>query len=466
MRKYLIRMMAGPALVLMVMLGLSLSSIHILTRLTETTLHSREIENVAQDVLLQAINMETGLRGYIASHDSRFLEPYSQANAKINELFTRLESLTQGKDEQAESVRALRPTFTEWLNFAEGAKKEVAGSHQLLAPPASFLNLTGKALMDGFRHNIDSLIRSERQLYSKNRARAKLSVDFSMYSIAGLAVLLGLFAIFHIRKEVTRLAGEFAQNIEETKRSKEALEILNLSLENTVKERTANLEAINSELEAFCYSVSHDLRAPLRGIDGFSTALFEDFGAELPESGKNYIRFIRQGIQRMGQLIDDLLTLSKLTRMEPTIEEIDLGEMSKEVEKEVESLHPKHRVTFKGLDHATIHGDRSLIHAALTNLISNAWKFTQNVENPTIEFGMQVENEKRIFFVKDNGVGFDMAYYPKLFGAFQRLHSAKDFPGTGVGLATVRRIMRRHGGDVWAEAAPGQGATFYFTLNS
>lgn len=222
--------------------------------------------------------------------------------------------------------------------------------------------------------------------------------------------------------------------------------------------------ATNKELDAFAYSVSHDLRAPLRGIDGFSLALLEDYEGKLDEEGQNYLQRIRTGCVRMGELIDDMLQLSRLSRGEIKRSRLDLSAMAAEVAAELQKGAPNRRVRFHIEPEVMVEADPVLLRAVLDNLLGNAWKFTAHKEATEISFGRIIEDDEQICFVRDNGAGFDMAYADKLFTAFQRLHTAKEFAGTGIGLATVQRIIHRHGGRIWAEAKIEQGAVFYFTI--
>ncbi len=237
-----------------------------------------------------------------------------------------------------------------------------------------------------------------------------------------------------------------------------------LDLEHRVAERTAELVATNKELESFSYSVSHDLRAPLRSIDGFSQALLEDYHHQLDDMGRDYLQRVRKASQRMGQLIDGLLNLSRLTRGEMYRQPVNLSTLATEIAQELQGTDPERRVAFTIAPNVNVQGDVRLLRAALQNLFSNAWKFTGGRADTRIEFGVSEEDDKITYFVRDNGAGFDMAYADKLFTAFQRLHSAAEFEGNGIGLATVQRIIHRHGGQIWAESALDKGATFYFTL--
>lgn len=233
----------------------------------------------------------------------------------------------------------------------------------------------------------------------------------------------------------------------------------------SLRQAKESADAANRELEAFSYSVSHDLRTPLQSIDGFSLALLEDYGNLLDERGSDYLRRVRSATQRMGQLIEDLLRLSRLTRSVLNLATVNISTLARNVATELQKSQPERRVSFSIADGLTVIGDPNLIKVVLDNLIGNSWKFTSKKQEAAIEFGATEVEGTTVYFVRDNGAGFDMAYADKLFDTFQRLHPEKDFPGTGIGLSLVQRIVRRHNGRIWAEGAVGQGATFYFTLD-
>lgn len=253
---------------------------------------------------------------------------------------------------------------------------------------------------------------------------------------------------------------ELIREVAERKRAEDDIRKLNSQL----VQRSAQLEASNKELEAFSYSVSHDLRAPLRGIDGFSQAVLEDYDEKLDESGRSYLRRVRTASQRMSQLIDAMLNLARLTRAEIHTQTFDMSAVVRSVLEDFQKMEPDRQVECIVANNVFATADPQLLRAVLENLLGNAWKFTQQQAHPRIEFGHGQFKGQAAYFVTDNGAGFDMTYVHKLFGAFQRLHAYTEYPGVGVGLATVHRIIQRHGGQIWAEGMVGKGATFHFTL--
>ena len=250
------------------------------------------------------------------------------------------------------------------------------------------------------------------------------------------------------------------RDITEQKRSEEAL----IKEKEEVEKKTHQLQVYVNELEAFAYSVSHDLRAPLRSIDGFSQMLIEDYNDKLDDEGKDYLQRVRSASQHMAELIDDLLNLSRVTRCDMGSTNVDLSALAQTIAAEFKQKEPERDVQFTIAPGLVVRGDANLLRIALENLLGNAWKFSSGREHARIEMGYARNNGRSAYYVRDNGAGFNMDYTDKLFGVFQRLHSDKEFEGTGIGLATVQRIISRHGGTIWAEGAVGRGATFYFRL--
>jgi len=246
------------------------------------------------------------------------------------------------------------------------------------------------------------------------------------------------------------------------KEHEQKINALNMQLE----QKNRDLSLMNKELKSFTFSVSHDLRTPLRSIKGFSEALKEDYSENWPEEAKDYLRRILRASDRMTHLIDSLLELSRLSRKKLVSEKINLSQIARKFSSELRNSHPERNVEFVIEDGLEALGDPQLMNAVLQNLIRNAWKFTKQCSIPRIEFGGSNQKKKKVFFVRDNGAGFDMSYSHKLFTPFQRLHSSSDFPGAGVGLSTVQRIIHRHNGRIWAEAEEGKGATFFFSLGN
>ncbi len=260
---------------------------------------------------------------------------------------------------------------------------------------------------------------------------------------------------------VTGHARDITQRIEHQEAARRA----QADLERRFVKRTAELVASNEELEAFSYSVSHDLRAPLRAVEGFAELLREDYGHQLDELGQDYLHHIVQGTGRMNGLINDLIQLARMNQGELERQRVDLSYLAREVITELRNRDPQRHVTVVIPQNIIADCDVGLMNIALENLLGNAWKFTSKSAEARIEFGSFVRASSTVYFVRDNGAGFDMGHARRLFAAFQRFHHERDFTGTGIGLATVKRVIRRHGGQVWAESAPGQGATFFFTLD-
>ncbi|HQQ74214.1 MAG TPA: ATP-binding protein [Pseudomonadales bacterium] len=264
--------------------------------------------------------------------------------------------------------------------------------------------------------------------------------------------------------ELGQLVQAFNGMLDTIELQNRALLHANETLEEEVQLRTAELRVTNRELEAFTYSVSHDLRSPLRSVDGFSAALMEDFGDKLEGLGRDYITRIRSASQRMGNLIDSLLHLSRVSRQDMITTSVDMIPMAHEIVDGLRSSDPSRHVEFICPETLIAHGDRDLLRIVLENLLGNAWKYTSKTEVPRVEFGAYDRDGEMVYCVRDNGAGFDMKYVDKLFGPFQRLHRDQEFEGLGIGLATVARIIHRHGGEIWAEGQVDNGAAFYFTL--
>jgi PAS domain S-box-containing protein len=257
---------------------------------------------------------------------------------------------------------------------------------------------------------------------------------------------------------------ELVSDITERKRAEQELQLHRDHLEELVADRTAQLKVSNKELEAFCYSVSHDLRSPLRSVSGFCHMLMQDHAGSLDATALDYLERMRDSAHRMDRLIDDLLDLSRVSRVELKQETVNLTSIAEDVAELLQHNYPGRKVEYKIEKNLMVRGDAGLLRIVLENLLDNAWKFTAKTSNAKVEFGSLKEGDTLVYYVHDNGAGFSMNYVNKLFGVFQRLHEANEYPGTGIGLASVQRIIQRHGGNVWAQGEPNKGATFYFTI--
>jgi light-regulated signal transduction histidine kinase (bacteriophytochrome) len=305
----------------------------------------------------------------------------------------------------------------------------------------------GDAIQCALLNILEDLTAEQNRFQAAQRAMLNILEDFDME-----------------KSKVEVMNRELQAEVEARQRVQEEINKLNQELEQRVMERTAELAASNKELEAFSYSVSHDLRAPLRGMDGICQALMEDYADTLAPGGKGLLERVRAASQRMDRLIEGLLGLSRTTRGEIRRTAVDLSAQAESCARELQKGNPARRAEFVIAPGLVVHGDTNLLRTVLENLLSNAWKFTGKHPRARIEFGVVQHECERAYFVRDDGAGFDMAYANKLFGAFQRLHNPTEFEGTGIGLANVQRIIHRHGGRVWAEGAVERGASFFFTI--
>jgi signal transduction histidine kinase len=432
--------------------------------------HTWQVINQVERIMSSAKDAETGSRGYLITGDADYLAPY---NAGVRDLSGELDAfgrLTEDNPTQVRELSEMRAVITERLALLkQGIDERESGDTDSVH--ALVLSGTGKAQMDHLREIADRMEAEEHRLLDERIASERAAsrrARATLFLASGLDLLLIVLMFRYFSRERTlRLqTEETAANLAvarvEIERNAEEVRQLNVTLEERVRQRTAELEATNRELEAFSYSVSHDLRAPLRTIDGFSLALEEDYTDAVDATGRDYILRVRTGVQRMGQLIDSLLQLSRITRAEITREPVDLSALAESVAANLRDETPGRELNITIEPGLKVDADAKLLRVALENLLGNAVKFTSKIDQPAIHLGW--DNESHAFFVRDNGAGFDMYYADKLFNAFNRLHGDKDFKGSGIGLATVARVIRRHNGRIWVDAKVNHGATFFFTV--
>jgi signal transduction histidine kinase len=451
--------------------------------------------DAARELFIALLDLESGMRGYALTRDATFLERVKAARQSTPRNLEHLASLLF----RAEDQRM-------FADVADIVGRELALADQLVpqgeaqTPPDDEAIrralAAGQGLLDRLRTALDRLGATHAALVAESEAeldrrRQSLRPIILMTLFGGLAAALAAgwwFAtdiaarVSALERNAERLANgerlhyESSRGLDEIgsldltlrraalrlRTRERELRDVNLRLERTVHEQVL----LNRELEAFSYSVSHDLRAPLRSIDGFAQALREDWGDKLDDTAQDHLTRVRNAAQRMGRLIDDLLKLSQLTRAQIQRMEVDLSQLAREVAAELTDRNPAREVTWVIADGLRAWCDPSLARIVLDNLLGNAWKFTSKTSAPRIEFGAMPNTRPEMFFVRDNGAGFDMRYVEKLFAPFQRLHGEREFPGTGIGLATVQRIIHKHGGEVKPSAEVGEGATFYFTFEA
>lgn len=418
--------------------------------------HSDEVLNVAGESLKLVLDSETSFRGYIITTNEEYLTPWVKARSQFNATSEQLLKMVSDNPMQSTQVLRIKNLYDSWNTKA---LETIAYREKFNRSTTTETQKLRKQLMDELRLNFDDFISAERKIRNTRWDDAEEASRKAIFIIIGLGIFLGCTLATMSLLQLRKLSRNYTT-------AYSSLSAATDHLEETVAQRTHELTMVNKELEAFSYSVSHDLRAPLRGIDGFSQILVEDYGDKLDGEAIRYLGFIRSGVQKMGVLIDDLINLSRLTRAEFNLVEVDLSVVAADIIKDLQLQNPERKFEFINFKSHNILADAGLVRAALQNLISNAWKYSKTREVSHIELGQIQKDGVATYFVKDNGVGFDMRFYDKLFQPFQRLHNKDQFDGSGIGLATVSRIIRRHNGTIWAESELGQGSIFYFTLES
>jgi signal transduction histidine kinase len=416
--------------------------------------HTYEVVENLQEVRIDITQAETGQRGYMLTGLARHMEMYSTGVTQVRQDLKELSDLIADNPAEQEAIGRLDALIA--ARLAElGDGIEVRRRSGLLAGVKAVTNASsGEKRMGQIATQIAEMRHTEDKLLSRRLDTAKASTrKIKLVIVYGnaLAILILLVKGFVIHSEIGK------RNLAEK----------NLTQSNErLERRTSELSETNIELESFAYSVAHDLRAPLRHIAGYSNVLVQDYGSRLDVEGLRCLGKISAGAQQMGRLVDDLLSLSKFGRQKLAIEDTPLDALVAQV---VEDLAPEYagrEIEWRVGELFSAECDSALIKQVFVNLLSNAVKYTGKREHAVIQVGQTIQNDERVIFVRDNGAGFDMQYVGKLFGVFQRLHKARDFDGTGVGLAIVQRIIRKHGGRIWAEAAVGLGAAFFFTIGS
>jgi len=421
--------------------------------------HTYEVLAAIERTYAGLVATTSAVREHVATNDADVLGIRDEALSRMETALQDLRDLTSDNDVQQHRLEALRTLIEQRLAHSN-ATLLLHQSGDTVAARTHLLDPKVKEMMAGIRDALDEMQLTEEQLLRERLAaaeslRARTSVASGLLLLAVFAVVIGgLLALLRDGRLKDRLRSEIAEREQALRQTNDALE-----------RQTIALQSANKDLEGFSYSISHDLRSPLRAIDGFALMLDEDYAKSLDDEGRRYINVIRDGASRMSALIDDLLKFSRFGRQPINPQEIETADLVGRAMNEVLAARlgtGTPQVEIAPLPHCQ--GDPMLLLQVWVNLLSNAVKYSCRADAPRVTVGGEVRGEEAVFFVRDNGTGFDMKYVAKLFGVFQRLHAAEDYPGTGVGLAIVQRIVTRHGGRAWAESVLGQGATFYFSL--
>lgn len=466
---------ALPFLLVLFSAGLLKWSLDGLLRKVATVDQSNVVLAQMHETERTVTDMQSSLRGYLLTGNPEFLGLYQAGLAKTDREFREMGRIASAKP-------GIEASLNRGVIAMAGFKDHARRMIELKQKNGDYLTPVargeGKAVVDRMRAEFGEVIRQEdsllRQHMSEAQAQGQFSRLFNLALTLGLGLVLGAFAYVQmtaVAREYDRILADLeVERLREAEASRvvreksDELTTLNQELDDRVRDRTAELEASVQELDSFSYSVSHDLRAPLRSLDGFSHALVEDYGGKFDAEGNKYLERIRANSQHMGQLIDALLVLARVSRNDLHKRNLDLSGMATEVVAELQAADPRRTPEVAIEPGVTGYGDPHLVRIVMENLLRNAWKYSSRRPDARLAFGQMPQNGHAEYFVRDNGVGFDMVYADKLFTAFQRLHGETDFPGTGIGLATTYRIVRRHGGKMRAQAEVGKGATFYFSL--
>jgi signal transduction histidine kinase len=461
-RRLLTRAFLIPA-ILLALLAVALGGgVALLVQQARLTQRSDQVLAQAARMRELLVDRETGLRGYLLSGDRAFIAPLERADQSVNETLRGLRRLLRENPDQLARLDIVDRMAREWSEYAAHERALFESGEDYIR---YFKAGEGMVRLSSMLEVLDALGQSEQQRRSERAENAALTGKLLFWLSLGCVCALALVLGYASRRQLLVLARSHGEAVAAMAEREQAIRELNASLEERVAERTQALAAVNAELEAFTSSVSHDLRAPLRQLGGFTRLLDESAGSRLDAREQSYVTMLRSTAAEAVQMVDDLLSFSRVSRAELRSVAVDLNSVLASARDGL--LHEQNGREVEWVVHPlpTVRGDPTMLLLVLRNLLGNALKYSRERNPARIEMGtVNVPGAEDIVYVRDNGVGFDMKYAHKLFGVFQRLHRADEFEGSGIGLAHVRRIVQRHGGRVWGVGVPGQGATFYVAL--
>lgn len=455
-RKILIQATLMPLALSLILSIILIRQVFVILEMNRKVRYSDQILNLASDTYKLAVDSETGFRGFIITNNTNYLEPWDKARGRLDHNFERLLDMVRENPAHFKDLSRIRSNYIDWNMKAE--ESLIYREKYKKNSPIELMHAR-KRLMDEMRKIFDDFIEREKSIRHDKWEAAEDTSRLAILIIIGLGLFAGLFLASLSWIQLSKLSNNHLTTFNKLNSDSE-------NLEASMNQKSRDLLLINKELESFSHAVSNDVRPTLREIDTYGQNLIDTIGENLGDGGHKKINLIRAAAQRLGVLVDNLLSLSHLTQAEFKRETFDIATVSASIFEELKIQYPHRNIEMTNFPNKFINADRELIKLALLNLISNSWKFSQTIVEARIDMGVITKDGVETFFIRDNGIGFDLKEYDKMFRPSKNHHEADTFEGRGIGLATVSRIIRRHNGTIWAESKPSIGSIFYFTLGS